>query len=180
MGKKLVTYLLQNKRCDLPGIGTLILNETSAETDFPNGRILPPSLKIEFKPDEKIIFFNNDLMEDFAAIKNQLYAQRSASLSGIGSFWLNETDTIGFTPQQLPEAFLPPVTFERVIRQGELHEIQVGDTKKEVVIETKEKEEQPKQKEYWWIFAVLLALTAIGMISFFLYKNNLFTNFFEK
>ena len=180
MGKKLVSYLVQNKRCDLPGIGTLVLNENSAETDFPNGKILPPGLKIEFKPDEKIVFFNNDLMEDFAAIKNQLYTQRSANISGIGKFWLNETDTIGFTPNPISEAFLPPVEFERVIRQGEMHQIRVGDTEKEVRIETKQKQKITKQKEYWWIFAILLVLAAIGMILFFLYRSNALNNFFAK
>jgi hypothetical protein len=156
----------------LPGIGQLTLTTTPAETDFSNKQIVAPFQSIVFVP----ISGNKNSYNEFSAIselmKKNLDEDGSIHLDGIGDFYKETNGTIRFEQVILNPVFLQPVTAVRTIRQDAEHNILVGD-KKTTNVEMAEflNEETPIPPDRWWIWAIVLGLIGIGLLTVYFIQN---------
>lgn len=171
--------LFQNKTCRLPGIGTLSVITSKAETDFVNSRLLAPVPSIVFLGTQE----DQNVFNEFTAlselIKNELDKKGSVTLKSVGNFIKNEGGIIDFIPQQINKIFTPAVIAERVLRPATEHIKLVGD-KETINIEMSEYfvEENTVPKDNWWIWAIILGLVGAGVIGYYIleYGFNLFGN----
>jgi len=177
-------YFIQNHSIGLPGIGTISALGISARTDFPNERILAPSLAIHFdrshdSPSKDLFNYisrqkNIDeweavkLVNDFAfEVKNEIRAGREVFWKGIGTFRGGVTGEIILEPLSLSSDFTPEVMARRVIRTGERHTILVGDHEStttemnEYLHDANYVETFEEKKSRWWIYAIILASIAL-------------------
>ncbi len=171
--------LFQNKFCRLPGIGTLAVITSTAETDFVNSHINAPLPSIIFSASQK----DENIFNEFTAlselIKKDLEQKGSVTLKGVGDFVKNEEGIIGFIPQQLNKRLMPPVAAQRIIRQNVKHTMLVGD--KETTNTTMAEyfvEEEQLTTDRWWIWAIVLGVIGIGILVLYISENgfNLFGN----
>ena len=183
-------YFIQNHSIGLPGIGTISALGISARTDFPNERILAPSLAIHFdrshdSPSKDLYNYisrqkNIDeweavkMVNDFAfEVRNEIRAGREVFWGGIGTLRGGVTGEIILEPLSLTNDYAPEVTAKRVIRTGERHSILVGDHES-TTTEMSEYLQDPhhgevivEKKSRWWIYAIILA--AIALIILFIH-----------
>lgn len=163
----------QKKTCKLPGIGQLILVTLPAEIDFLNTQIKAPQQSIVFAPASK----NENVFNEFSAIselmKKKLDEEGLVAILGIGTFSQDITGTIHFEPVDLDPLFSQPVTAIRVIRQDAQHNILVGDknTNNMEMTEMLNEEHPAIPPDRWWIWALALAIVAIGLLLFYYYQN---------
>lgn len=160
----------QKKICKLPGIGTLTLINTDAQSDFINTSIIAPKQEIAFtqSPDGENIF--NEFSAISQLINEKLNAEGQVAIDGVGVFTKASGGAITFSSIQLDDAFMPPVHAERVVRQHAMHNMLVGDkeTTNIAMSEMMQTDQQEGQvKNYWWIAAVILAVIAAA--TFILY-----------
>ena len=162
----------QKKSCRLPGIGQLTLTTIPAKIDFSNKQILAPVQSIVFVP----ISGNENSYNEFSAIsemmKKTLDEEGSINLAGIGNFYKDTIGAIRFEPVELNPVFLQPVTAVRTIRQDAEHNMLVGD-KKTTNVEMTEflNEEAPIPPDRWWIWAIVLGLIGIGLLTVYFNQN---------
>lgn len=172
----LASSLFQHKKCSLPGLGTLLLVNHGAETDFINTRIQSPFQTIEFIAATK----EDTFLEEFAVIsefiQKGLTDKGSFLLNGIGTFKQSDDGVLNFIPTTLDPIFIPYVDAIRVIRQDATHEILVGDQQSTNTEMTEYYSVKPQLKDIWWIWAI--ALGAIGLIIILFYINHLGINLF--
>ena len=184
--KILTSFLFQNRLCPLTGIGHLSFVQTSATPDFGNKKIAAPSAVIQFSSDEinsgSLIGYlasqsGNDanraaeIYDQFCAnLKNELASKATAQLSGIGNFNVDGSGNINFQPVILPPVYSPEVTAERVVHPEAEHNILVGDKETTNTAMTEYFSEEPMVKDRWWIWAIVLAALAIGIL--ILYYND--------
>lgn len=163
----IATSLFLDKKCNLPGIGTLLLVSRSAKSDFLNTRILSPTQTIEFIADGRDNNLSTDFLELSNFIKTKLTEEGTYLLNGIGTFTRQGEAEVQFTPVVIDPAFTPDVEAVRVIRQDAIHEILVGDqqtTNTEMIDYFNEK---TPLFDRWWVWAIVLS--AIGLILMLIY-----------
>jgi hypothetical protein len=184
MQQLIASYLFQNKTCPLPGLGTLSIHTSSAQSDFTNQQIAAPAPVIEFSGAETNAA---DLLNYVAAktnsnnyeatealdhfcdnLKNEISQNAWAKLGSIGNFIVDNNGNIIFEQLALPAVFLQPVFAERVIHPKAEHHILVGDkeTTNKMMAEYFN-EETPVAKNRWWIWAI--ALGAIALLILLIY-----------
>ena len=171
--------LFQNRTCRLPGIGTLIIATNSADINFGNAVITSPFDTINFIREAE----GEKIFNEFSAIsellKNILKNQGSVLLKGIGEFQTLQSGEIKFISIETDPVFVLPIKIERVIRQDVPHAMLVGDQQTTNVVMTEFYNDQPVKKDRWWIWAIALAILAIGfLVIYFLNQKgfNLFGN----
>jgi hypothetical protein len=164
----------QKKNCKLPGIGYLALLTHPAETDFLHTQIKSPYQEIIFSQEQS----DDKIFNEFSAIseimKRKLDAESLLELDGIGTFTKDENGSIQFKALPLPAIFYPPVAAQRVIHQDTEHSILVGDRETTNVVMTEYySEDETTVKDLWWVWAIVLGVIGIGVLSFYLYTNGL-------
>ena len=167
--------LFQNKTCRLPGIGTLTVITSSAETDLGKSLIKAPVPSIVFSAaqEEENIF--NEFTALSELIKKDLDEKGMVTLKGVGDFLKNKEGSIDFLPQPLHLRFTPPVVAERIIRQHAEHAMLVGDkeTTNKVMSEyfvEDEAEEKPTTSR-WWIWAIVLGVIGAAILALYILQN---------
>ena len=180
MEKLLASYLFQNRSCPLTGLGHLYITTAPAATDHANKKIEGTSAIIHFSTDEvnsedlltyvahKTNSDNYEVTEAFDHfcdnLKEKLKTTSSADLKDIGSIYVDEAGIFTFKPFVLPAAYSPSVVAERVIHPEAEHNILVGDKETTNTLMTEYFKEEPVKKDRWWIWAIVLAAVAIGVI----------------
>ena len=188
MEQFIASYLFQNKTCPIPGIGSLVLTNTAAVTDFTNKKITAPAPAIRFQQDEPnadpLLSYiaaktNSSTYEVGAALdhfcdglKEELTNGSTAKLPGIGNFHVDASGNINFAPEELLPFFLPPVTAERVVHPEAEHHILVGEKETTNTLMTEYFNEEPVKKDRWWIWAIILGAIALVTILFYLNDVN--------
>jgi hypothetical protein len=185
----IASYLFQNKTCPLPGLGTLLMATTLAESDFANKIINAPAPVIAFETRENDA---SNLLDYIAAktnsnvfqaidklgqlcnnLKAAAISNNPATLDGIGNFFTDSTGKICFKPLALPFSFFQPVKAARVIHPEAEHNILVGDKETTNTLMTEyfneDIEEVPVKKDRWWIWVIILG--AIALLALLLYVN---------
>ena len=186
MQQLIASYLFQYKSCPLPGLGTLYIQNTSASSDFLNKSIAAPQPIISFHTKET----DAGSMVDYIAantkssvlaaidalgkycnqLKSELNANNIAAINMVGSFSADAGGRIQFKSTQLPAALLPPVIAQRVIHPEAEHNMLVGDKETTNTEMTEYYTETPVAKNYWWIWALVLA--AAALVTLLVYYND--------
>lgn len=186
MQQLIASYLFQHNTCPLPGLGTLLIKQTAAHGDFLNKTINPPSPRISFENKET----DADMLVDYIAaktnspvltaidalgkycnqLKSELNAGNIAAINMVGSFTADDGGGLHFKPLQLPAALLPAVEAERVIHPEAEHVMLVGDKETTNTEMTEYYTETAVVKNYWWVWALVLA--AVGLLTILLYYND--------
>ena len=180
MQKQIASYLFQHKTCPLPGLGTLSILSSGAESDFTSKVFTAPKSSVHFEQTETDA---NGLLNYLSAttgadkyeatealshfcdnLKQQIIQQPDVSLNSIGSFFVDASGTINFKEAALPAAFIQPVFAERVIHPDAEHPILVGDKETTNTAMTEFLGPGTTIKDRWWIWAVLLGLIGIAAI----------------
>ena len=183
-------YLILHKEANLPGLGTFYMERSPAKLDFGNKVIAPPAFEIGFNPAASVAdqsFYSylstEQKIEEAEAIKNfgdfsysvrkELDQNKFLELPRIGQMIINEDGVLQFKSLKQLHNFFPAVSTE-IVTKPYVEEIisdnvVVGNPVTETVVTT---ETVPVvKKDYWWIFAVILAVIAIGAICYYYYLN---------
>ena len=171
----------------MPGLGTLSVLNSGAEADFTNKLITAPKSFIQFNNAETdtagllnylVLTTGADKYEVTEALdhfcdnlKNKIADQSDMQIESIGTFFVDGSGNINFTPQELPTAFVQPVFAERVIHPDAEHQILVGDKETTNTVMTGYFNETPAVKDRWWIWAIVLSVT--GLIALLIYFTEL-------
>ena len=172
--------LFQNKICRLPGIGTLLMVNHPAQTDFANSLIQPPTETINFLPEDNTEKLFNEFSAISELLKKNLEENGNYPLKGIGTFTKEATGEIKFAPVSLAPVFNPSIPAERAIRQDAAHAIMVGDQQTTNVEMVEYFNAQPTVPDRWWVWAIILATLGIAALLIYFYQNgvNQFANRF--
>ena len=167
--------LFQNKTCRLPGIGTLTVITSSAETDLGKSLIKAPVPSIVFSAAQQEENIFNEFTALSELIKKDLDEKGTVTLKGVGDFLKNKEGTIDFLPQPLPQLFTPPVVAERIIRQHAEHAMLVGDkeTTNKVMSEyfVEDEVEQKPATNRWWLWAIVLGVVGTVILALYILQN---------
>lgn len=194
MEKWLTSYLFEYKSCPLPSVGSLILQQGQAKLLPGEKKILAPRPSMGLH-DWEIPSYGltgylarqqnisiNDAAEQLSSFCNsikQLQGEEELALQGIGVFYREDQDKLRFRSVDIPEAFLPPVTAERVIHPDVAHSMIVGSRETNTTAMTELLGvEQVVTKSRWWIAALVLAGIGLAVIAIWASsdKNNSFGN----
>jgi nucleoid DNA-binding protein len=188
MQELIASYLFQNKACPLPGLGSLSINTSAAESDITNQKISAPQAVILFKNKEtdpagllNYVAVQTDCHMDEASetldhfcndLKKEISNHTNAKLDGIGDLFIDSNGHINLKPAALPVSFLPAVFAERVIHPKAEHSILVGDKETTNTAMSEYFTEEPEVKDYWWLWAIVLAVIALGAMVFYFANPN--------
>lgn len=190
MLNSLQKYFILYKKLSLPGIGWFSAEETVARLDFTEKKLHAPSQLINFYPQAALpnkVFFQF-LAEELAVeetqairhfnefvfdLKDQLNAAGSIALPGIGKLYRNEKNEYQFQSDNWMNEYFPDLSAERIIREGAEHTIRVGEEEK---TNTQMHEmlfaEKSTPADYWWLYAVILALLGIAALIYYNYTRS--------
>ena len=187
-------YLFVNKKCPLPGIGSLIINEGSAVAWHGDNKMAAPVPRIAFTDQEldstSFIHFiagrkkqgDDAAAESLAQFCNSLKALKTydeVNLELAGKFLIDASGTLIFKQEPVSKEFLPSIYFKRVVHaKPALHAVRVGDTETTSDVMTEYYSEKEKVKQYkWWIFAIILLLAGAGLLGYYFSEHKLAENF---
>lgn len=182
------TYLLQNRSISIPGLGTIYVERTPAQTDFVNRQLLPPSYHFRFDryfdaPGKDFFTFlaARKNVEDYEAIKlynewalqlrNSIGSEEFTPIDGVGALKRDHSGDIVFEPTGAQYSFSPPVHAERIIRSNAKHTMIVGDRELTNVEMTDYLQESASRKLSWWVYAAIIAAVAIAAIIIYSYTS---------
>jgi|CXWL01.1.fsa_nt_gi hypothetical protein len=184
MYSELYQYLIQHKELPVPGIGTFLLERKSAEVDFPNKKINPPSYAVALQPgsyvpgklffgwlahalgisDREAIFRFNDFAFD---MKKQISDGTVINWGGIGQLNKGLAGDVKFTPSAPELIFEKPINAEKVIREKSEHMVRVGEDEMTSAEMTEMLSHKEEKKSYWWAYALAVALLATMFIGWY-------------
>ena len=187
----LTSYLQQYKSLSIPGLGTIYIERTPAQTDFTNKQILPPGFHYRFDrytdaPDKDFFSFLaiKKNIADYEAIqwyndwasqlRNRIKTEESVTWEGIGVLKKDLSGDIIFEAASPINSFLDPVPAHRVIRTNSAHTMLVGDKETTNVAMSDylhEADATHREKGSWWIYALIIAAMVLIIIFFHFYKN---------
>ena len=163
-------------------------SNTEAVTDFTNKKIAAPVPAIQFQKIEdstgSLLSFiaaktNSNTYEAAEALdhfcdklKKEIETSSVAKLHGVGNFFINTYGEIKFLQEELPPFYLPPVRAERVIHPEAEHNILVGDKETTNTAMTDYFNEEPVEKDRWWIWAIILGVIGLGAILIYFSDSN--------
>jgi hypothetical protein len=188
MEELISSYLLRNKKCPLPGVGSLAVANKRATYEQSELQMLPPFPVITFSPEEKpytdFVSFISHVRNISTAEAEQLLINYCNSLQNpdaytekeipfTGRFYADAEGNLVFRSIQLPEAFMPPVHAERVKHPEATHTILVGDKESNSAIMTEYYNEPVEtSRKRWWIGALVLFLVATVTILLFFFSGH--------
>lgn len=183
MHNQIASYLFQNKICPLPGLGTLSVFHSGAESDFANKLITAPKTFIQFTEIETdstglLNYLSErtggskyevtEALDHFCDdLRNKITQQPDVQLENLGSFFVDASGRINFKQEELPAAFTQPVFAERVIHPDAEHQILVGDKETTNTVMTELLTPKAETKDRWWVWAIVLCL--VGLTALVIY-----------
>ena len=183
MQKQIASYLFQHKTCPLPGLGTLSIISSAAESDFTNKVFTAPKSSVHFEQTETdttgllnylSVTTGADKHEATEALshfcdglKQKMTDQPDVKLNNVGSFFVDASGAINFKQEELPAVFAQLVFAERVIHPDTEHQILVGDKETTNTEMTEFLAPKSAVTNRWWIWAIVLG--AIGLLALLIY-----------
>jgi hypothetical protein len=184
-------YLVQHKSISIPGLGSIVAETIPAVTDFANKQLLPVQYKYRYDkyfdaPDREFFAYlsNYKGLADFEAIKwynefafelrNKIKAEGEVVWEGLGIFKKDLGGDTVFEPLHRELELFDAVRADRIIRTDARHSILVGDKEKTNYEMTEWlSDEVHREKESWWIYALILAAIGLIILFFHLYQNDM-------
>jgi len=191
MYPQLYKYFLVNKKLSIPQIGFFSLHETPAALDFVKGILRAPQAKIVFtREDNKTIDKNlftylskelkieewqvaRNFQEFSASIKNNIESSKAVELAGIGKLQRGYDEEIVFI-QDASATIIPSADIKLNNTNDSRANLVELYTTGENLILTEETEEDKlemivkhKEEDYWWVYALILALMGVGALLYY-------------
>jgi len=186
MQQLIASYLFHNKICPLPGFGSLFITTNGAAIDFTDHLVSAPKQVVYFndkemntaglvnyvaertgQTEQEVI----ESLKNFSAhLRNEILIHAKAVLPGIGHFFIDEHGNTIFEQEELPEAFMQPVTAIRVIHPNAEHTMLVGDKETTNTMMTEYFSEEEVVKDRWWIWALVIA--GLALLTLVIYFSN--------
>lgn len=191
MYQQLYKYFVLNRKVSLPGLGDFVINTIPAKLDFVTGVLHAPHPKIAFKRGQPSVdknlfqYLSKELQIDekqavqelqaFSEnIKDNLGNNVSVDLPGIGKLQKGDNDNdVLFTEENIAmPVFLNDIKLNSATdSKANLVELyKTGDN----LILTEETEDdrlemiiKDKDEDYWWVYALILALMGIGALLYY-------------
>lgn len=191
----LYKYFILNKKAVIPGVGVFHIHRQPASLDFANKTFISPASQIAFtqtdveaeakfysflskekqieEPDA-LLYFSNFINR----VKESLQTKGRVELAGFGVLSIDVEGSLKFQPAHSLPSFFENVAAERTIVESPQQEIPVSTKKKKgnkiEHIEASEVDAGSDKKDYWWVFAIILAAASIASIIYFYTKNGSF------
>ena len=184
------SYLVLHKSISIPGLGTIYVERVPANSDFVNRQILPPGYQFRFDkyfdaPDKEFFSFlaTEKHIADFEAIRlynewaydfrNRLKGEQPVEWKGVGQLHQDSNGEIHFEPQKSYRIPLRPVPATRVVRTNAVHSMLVGDKETTTLAMSEMLTEEISGKKRWWIYALVIALVAAGILIYRFSKDGI-------
>ena len=187
MYKELFQFLLLHKELPVPGIGTFLLERSSASVDFPNKQITAPAYQVTLKPGaeppgksffnklsgllhqssrDTVLQFNDFVFE----LKKQVMDNAIVDWNGIGSLQKGLAGDIKLLPSS--DGWLQaPVAADKVIREKADHMVRVGEDEMTSAEMTEILNQPEEKKSYWWVYAMIIGILSVIFIGWHLSEN---------
>lgn len=182
MNALLNEFLLSHHELPLDGVGVLRVASQPAQYDVTVRAFVPPAAVMTFEPlaaDDSVslqplvrfVAQHQQLAEEDAyetvmqwqqQMLQQLQQGEAVAIGSFGSLQQHNNE-LHFTPAQMQPGFAS-IAAERVIREGAVHQMVVGD------VETTSSEmeayydQQEKATDRWWLLPLIVAAVAIALI----------------
>ena len=184
----LYKYFVLNQQLSIPGIGVFVMEKEPAKVDAAHNVIHAPLQVVKFKqqgPQMDNSFYGYLAKEldievldaiqeyhDFATdLKNEVQEKKWIELPNLGTLTQGVKDEIKFKSAPVIREYFPLVHVENISTVTsdalEAEEPVIIGASEEKVLFTKVK----KQRDYWWVFALLLGALAIGAIAYYYYTH---------
>lgn len=179
----LATYLYQQKRCPLPGIGTLHFTHDGAQVHHAQKEISASVPTIRFDVNEadaggltgylsQCLHISEEMagqqLDLFCKKIQQLLPQQKQTLANAGAFTKRTNGELLFECKASPSIFLPNIVAERVIHPNATHRMLVGDTHTDTeAMHQRLMDTTDKKRAAWLKWAAGLALVGIAAIAFY-------------
>jgi len=191
-------YLIQQKSLSLPGLGTLVLQNIPAISNFSAHLIEPPMQKIIFDelhdaPDKDLFLFIAarlqveeweaiKMVNDFSyELKNQLKQTGKVIWENIGVLSSEPGGTITLEAKTITYDFMEPAPAWRIIRKDASHTILRGDTEiNENIVRLQGdsthtisiEDSEPSGKRRWWVAAAIVGAITLTVLLFHFFRND--------
>ena len=174
----LYEYLVLNKKLNVPGIGTFLLERKPAETDLTHREINPPAYsislhhsseipakkffywlaeKLHIQYHEAIVRFNGFAYD----LKTQLAAGNKINWDNVGILSKGMAGEVRFESALKEYLFDPPVSAARIIREKAVHNVRVGEEEKTSAEMTEWLHPEEKAASYWWVPALITGILLV-------------------
>jgi hypothetical protein len=180
-------YLFKNKRCPLPALGVLEINDANAVAQYREGKIEAPlpSIKlldatmpvddfIKFIASNKNISIEeaNNLLTGYCRKLQNMDAYGETKLPHAGKFYVNADGNLVFKTIDLPRIFSPDLVAERIIHPSVAHTMVVGDKETTTTeMAAYYSETDAPAKDRWWIWALAVIVIAGALVLLHLNDN---------
>ena len=191
MFEVLNSYLFLHKSISIPGLGTIFLERSPAQTDLGNQHMLPPSYYFRFDkyfdaPDKDFFSFlaAEKNIPDYEAIKwynefsynlrNQIRLDDSVNWDDVGVLKKDHTGNIVFESARIRDLPMEPVEANMVRRKDPRLQAPPpveAETEPIKTAEPEPTEEELRKRETWWIFALILTLLTVGILLYHFAAN---------
>jgi hypothetical protein len=179
MQHNLYEFLITHKKLSLPGIGVITLQQRSAQLDFSNKQLIPPSHYFMFEngsdiPSKKLFdwlsssfgiseFQAVKSVNDFAFdLKNKITDAGEMKWEHVGVFRRDIAGNIKLVPAEIALQTDQPVIAEKVIRDKAEHTVLVGEQEKTSAEMEEYFADHSQGRNYlWWI---AIAITVLSLI----------------
>ena len=187
----LYKYFLVNKKVGIPSLGSFSLQEIPASLDFVKGILRAPQSKIIFTNSEADVIDKNlfiylgremqveewqvakKFQEFTAAIKHNIESNKSVELPGIGKLQKGFDDELVFIADT--DATIIPSTDIKFNNTNDTRAnlVELYSTGENLIL-TEETEDDKlemiikhKEEDYWWVYALILALMGVGALLYY-------------
>jgi hypothetical protein len=181
-------YLLLNHHVALPGVGNFTVVDVSAKLDFITQSIAAPSQVIQFQQshsvnDKGFYFYaaktlqineaeaNQQVMHFAQTIKDAAFND-GVELPGIGSLKKATDDTLFFIPETNQHSVLSNIRLSNTVA-ADANLVDLYDAGENRIIVQKvkplkqEHEMAAEKEDYWWVYAIVLAVFGLGALLFY-------------
>jgi nucleoid DNA-binding protein len=191
MYQEIYKYFVLNRKISIPGIGNFSVNTDSAKLDFVTGVLHAPQPKVAFEKGQPAIdrqFFQylskalnvdeKQAVQSFQAfsqsIKENIDSNKPVELPGIGKLQKGYSDDdILFTEEQTATtAYLNDIKLSSAT-DSKANLVELYKTGDNLII-TEETEDdrlemiiKEKDEDYWWVYALILALMGVGALLYY-------------
>jgi hypothetical protein len=191
----LYKYLILNKKVSVPGLGYFYIHRQPASLDFSNKQFVAPSARIAFTEGEGTVdkvfynFLSSEqqidepaairIFDGFASAMNKkLNSSGALQLPGLGQLTKDGAGRLHFESVPPLTSFYNNVSTDRITDEISVgHEQPILAVENEPVIteETHELETEPvytsAKKDYWWVYALIIASISVAAIAYYYYQN---------
>ena len=187
----LYKYFLVNKKVGIPGLGSFLFQDTPATLDFVKGVLRAPQSKIAFLKSEDdtidkslFIYLGKEMhleewqvakkFQEFTdGIKQNINGNKAVELPGIGKLQKGYDNDLIFIPDVEATVIASPDIKLNNTNDSRANLVELYSTGENLIL-TEETEEDKlemiikhKDEDYWWVYALILALMGVGALLYY-------------